>query len=156
MTPAHRQPRLVAVVALGGTVGTGLRYAVGEVAGPADGWPAATLLVNLVGALLLGALLERLVRRRDRGARTETSGDRLLRLGLGTGLLGGFTTFSSLAVELERMLADGAAGLAAAYAVTSALGGLAAAVAGVVLAAQHHRWRAGRLPRDPDQAELLS
>jgi fluoride exporter len=140
------------VVAAGGAVGTGLRYAIAEATGPTGGWPTATLLVNLVGALLLGVLLEVLVRRSRGGESTRA---RLLRLGLGTGLLGGFTTFSALAIELERMLADGAAALAAAYALASALGGVAAALAGVVLAASHHRWRAGRLPRDPDQAELL-
>ncbi|EYR61835.1 CrcB [Actinotalea ferrariae CF5-4] len=154
MTPAHRQPRLLAVVAIGGAAGTALRSALAQAAGPADGWPVATLTVNLVGSLLLGLLLESLARRAH--ARGEASRDRLLRLGLGTGLLGGFTTFSSLAVELERMLADGATTLAAAYAATSAVGGVTAALLGVVLAARHHRWRADRLPRDPDQADLLT
>jgi CrcB protein len=113
----------------------------------------ATLVANLAGSLLLGALLEALARAGASGP--ETPRRRLLRLGLGTGLLGGFTTFSSLAVELERMLADGATALAATYAGTSAAGGLLAAVLGVALAARHHRWRADRLPRDPDQADLL-
>lgn len=153
MTPAHRQPRLVAVVAAGGAVGTALRYGLAEWTGTAEGWPTATFVANLAGALLLGVLLEALAR--AAGSAAETPRHRLVRLGLGAGLLGGFTTFSSLAVELERMLADGAPALAAAYTGASAVGGVLAALLGVALAARHHRWRADRLPRDPDQADLL-
>jgi CrcB protein len=153
VTPAHRQPRLVAVVAAGGALGTALRYGLTDATGPIGGWPTATFAANLVGSVLLGALLERLAR--AAGSAAETPRHRLMRLGLGTGLLGGFTTFSSLAVELERMLADGATTLAAAYAGASAVGGVLAALLGVALAARHHRWRTDRLPRDPDQADLL-
>lgn len=151
--PAYLRPSLVLLVAVGGAVGTAARYGLTLAVGTPVGWPLATTGANLLGALLLGVLLEALARAGASAA--ETPRHRLVRLGLGTGLLGGFTTFSSLAVELERMLADGALGLAAAYAGASAVGGVLAALLGVALAARHHRWRADRLPRDPDQADLL-
>lgn len=150
LRPPHLRPSLVVLVALGGAVGTAARYGLTAAVGTTPGWPLATAGANVLGALLLGALLEHLARRGP-----ETPRHRLVRLGLGTGVLGGFTTFSSLAVELERMLADGEPVLAAAYAGASAVLGVLAALLGVVLAARHHRWRADRLPRDPDQADLL-
>jgi CrcB protein len=96
----------------------------------------ATLLENVVGAFLLGALLEALVRRGD-----ETPGVRRVRLGVGTGFLGGFTTFSSLAIEAERLLADGAVGTAVGYVSVSLVLGFLACLAGVGLAAARHRRR---------------
>lgn len=137
--PAHLSPMLVAVVAGGGAVGTVLRHATTTRLGAPDGWPVGTLVENLVGAFLLGLLLEVLVRRGEESRRGT-----LIRLALGTGVLGGFTTFSSLAIELERLLADGAVVQAATYAAVSGVAGVAAAFAGVVVGARHHRWRRGR------------
>ena len=149
MKPAHLDPRLVALVAAGGMVGTGARYLLSVIIPTQGGWPTATFVENVVGAFFLGGLLEALLRR---GA--ESRRGRLVRLGVGTGMLGGFTTFSSLALELERLLADGAIGTAAAYAAASLACGLLACLLGVVVAARHHRWRRQRLPRDPDAAQL--
>ncbi|WP_250445955.1 CrcB family protein, partial [Actinotalea sp. C106] len=132
MTRQHLAPRLLAVVALGGTLGTAARYLLASAVTQDGGtWPTATFLANLLGAFLLGLLLEALVRR---GA--ESPRGQVLRLGLGTGVLGGFTTFSSLALELDRLLADGAVVLAAGYAAASLTLGLAACFAGVTLAAR--------------------
>ena len=142
--PPHHDPRLVAVVALGGMVGTTARWALTSAVGTtSSGFPTATLIENVVGSFLLGALLEALLRRGD-----ETPGRRVLRLGLGTGMLGGFTTFSSLAIELQRLLAAGQVTTAVVYALLSLLLGLLACLSGVALAARQHRWRP--LPRDPD------
>ena len=103
----HRDPRLVLLVAAGGMVGTAARYLVSAALPTAPGtFPTATLLVNAVGAFCLGLLAEALVRRAGTGG-AEVRGDLLVRLALGTGALGGFTTFSSLAVELDRLLAVG-------------------------------------------------
>lgn len=132
--PAHLQPRLLAVVGLGGAIGTVGRYGLGRALPPSGGWPWGTLTANLVGAFLLGLLLEALLRRGE-----ETSGRRLARLGLGTGVLGGFTTFSALALELERLLAAGDLGVAAGYTALTVAGGLGACTAGVALAARRHR-----------------
>lgn len=147
--PAHHpNPRLIALVAAGGMLGTGARYLLTASVPVGNGWPTATFVENLLGALLLGALLEALVRRGP-----ETANQRWVRLALGTGVLGGFTTFSSLALELQRLLDDGSVLLAAAYATLSLCGGLSACLLGVVLAAKHHQWRHPRLPRDPDATD---
>ena len=130
--PPHHDPRLIAVVALGGMVGTTARWAVSEAVGTsANGFPTATLIENVLGSFLLGALLEALLRR---GA--ESQRGRVLRLGLGTGLLGGFTTFSALALELERLLAGGQVLMASVYAVASLVLGVLACIGGVALGAR--------------------
>jgi CrcB protein len=127
-------------------VGTTARWALTRAVGSAaNGFPTATLIENVVGSFLLGALLEGLLRRGD-----ETPRRRMLRFGLGTGVLGGFTTFSALAYELERLLAGGQVTVAVVYAVLSLVLGILACVAGIALAARHHRWR--HLPSDPDVA----
>ena len=68
---------------------------------------------------------------------------RFVRPGLGTGFLGAFTTFSSLATSTDQLAAHGHAGIAVAYAVLSLFGGLACAsfglVAGRSLRANRHR-----------------
>ncbi|WP_291377767.1 CrcB family protein [Demequina sp.] len=135
----HLHPGLIVLVALGGAVGTLARWALTENLPSRGGWPVATLVENLVGAFLLGLLLEALVRSGD-----ETPGRRMLRLGLGTGVLGGFTTFSAFALEVERLLATGAGGVAIGYFAASLVGGFVTCLAGVILASRHHRWRLGR------------
>jgi CrcB protein len=133
----RRQPgfTLVAVVALGGAVGTTGRWAVAEWLGTsAGGWPTATFVVNVLGSFLLGVLLEALLRRGQ-----ESRRGRLVRLGAGTGVLGGFTTFSSLAIEMERLIAAGQVTMGAAYGVLSVVLGLLACLAGVALASRRAR-----------------
>jgi len=130
--PPHHEPRLIALVALGGAIGTTARWALTSAVGTtSSGWPTATLIENVVGSFLLGALLEALLRR---GA--ESSRGRLVRLGVGTGVLGGFTTFSSLAIEMERLLAAGQVTLGLLYGAVSLLLGVLACVAGIALAAR--------------------
>lgn len=132
-TPPRRTPRaphhragLALLVAAGGAAGSLGRYGLAQALPPRDGWPVGTLAANLAGALLLGVLLEVLGRR---GA--ETPAVQRVRLALGTGVLGGFTTFSSLALETERLLAAGAVGTALGYAVATLVGGVLLAAAGV-------------------------
>ncbi len=132
----HLHPGMIVLVAVGGAVGTLARWALTSNLPAQHGWPIATLVENLVGAFLLGLLLEALVRAGD-----ETPGRRLLRLGLGTGVLGGFTTFSTFALEVERLLAAGDGGVAIGYFAVSLVGGFATCLAGVMLASRHHRWR---------------
>jgi CrcB protein len=97
-------------VALGGAFGTWLRYAVNVLCAARSGaaFPYATLTVNLVGSFAL-ALLSQLL-----GARTVAGVP--LALVLGTGVLGGFTTYSSFNLETLRMLQAGEAARAAWYA----------------------------------------
>lgn len=130
--PPHLDPRLVAVVALGGAVGTTGRWAVAEWLGTsAGGWPTATFVVNVLGSFLLGLLLEALLRRGE-----ESRRGRVVRLAAGTGVLGGFTTFSSLALEMERLIAGGQVALSVAYGVLSVVLGLIACIGGIALASR--------------------
>ncbi len=138
-TPLLALPGLVAA---GGAVGATVR-ALLESTFPAQpgAWPWTTFWINVVGSFLLGALLETLVRTGpDEGAR------RAARLGAGTGVLGGFTTYSTFVVEVERLASDGHLGLGAAYAVVSVVVGIAAAAAGFAVTASVLRRRDARGP----------
>ena len=117
--PAQRDPLLLGLVFVGGTAGTCVR-ALLEDAVPAapGGWPWATFAINLSGALVLGVLLAVLARGgSDQGWR------RRVRLGAGTGFLGGYTTYSTFAVEITRLAWPTAIGYSLA---TVLLGALAA------------------------------
>lgn len=94
--PARVEPATLVAVAVGGVVGSLGRYAV-SVALPqaAGGFPWATLAVNLSGAFAMGLLVAYLVDR--------PGVHRLLRPLVGVGLLGGWTTFSALAVEVVQL-----------------------------------------------------
>lgn len=126
----HRRSRVLGIIFLGGAVGTFLRATLEDAAPAApDGVPWTTLTINVLGALLLGVLLESLARTGpDAGWR------RMARLGLGTGVLGGFTTYSTLAVETGQRLTTGAYLLGVGYAVASVVLGLCAAAIGYRLA----------------------
>ncbi|GAA5140484.1 fluoride efflux transporter CrcB [Nocardioides marinquilinus] len=117
----------VALVLLGGFVGTLARYGVSLLLPVTGGWPLGTLAVNLTGAFALAWLV------------TRFADDARLRLLLGTGVVSGYTTYSTLAVELERLLADGRAVTAVSYAVVSLVGGIGAAVLGHRLATRGER-----------------
>lgn len=116
-----------ALVACGSTVGTLMR-AVLELAFPhgAGEWPWATFWINLAGSLILGALLEALAL-----AGPDSGWRRVVRLGAGTGILGGFTTYSTYVLEIDVLARSGHAALGAAYALVSVVLGVAAAGLGV-------------------------
>ncbi|MDQ1531856.1 MAG: fluoride exporter [Microbacteriaceae bacterium] len=126
-THAHLDPRLLGLVFLGGTVGTALRAAVGLVVPPIAGVPWATVAINALGAFALGLLLAALVRHPDHG-RGPT-----LRLLLGTGLLGGFTTYSALAVDTAGLLGQGRVLEGVAYGLGTLVAGLLGAWSGLLL-----------------------
>lgn len=125
--PAYLQPRLIGVVALGGTVGTAARMAVAAIT-PAADLPLATLTVNVTGAFALGALLAALA-----AGGPDTGHRRTARLLLGAGFLGGFTTYSQLALDIVRLAAGGAAGAAWLYGGLTLTLGIGAAAAGAAL-----------------------
>lgn len=116
------------LVMIGGSIGAGARYLVGRWAlatlGP--GLPFATWGVNILGGFLMGLLIGWLASR--------SSGDDSLRLLIGVGILGGFTTFSAFSLECVEMILRGDIGLAFAYAVSSVAGSLVALYAGLLLA----------------------
>ncbi len=124
-----RWPRLQAGVVLavfvGGFFGGLARYGIGDAAPtPNSGFPYSTFAINLSGAFLLALLLVLLLE--------VLPPTRFLRPALGTGFLGAYTTFSSLATSTDQLAAHGHAGLAVAYAGSSLFGGLACASFGLV------------------------
>lgn len=111
-------------VALGGLVGTGLRLACDLAFPHADGeLPVETLVVNLVGAFALGWLVG--------GFWTRPSTPRWLKAGLGSGLIGSFTTLSAVMASLLALTRAGEPWLAALYLLVSVAGGLGLAAAGL-------------------------
>jgi len=128
--PLHRRPSSLLTVAAGGLVGTAVRELTQQVVPTTGGgWPAATLLVNLVGALVLGALLTHLALCGPDAGRRRT-----LRLLLGTGFCGGLTTMSSVAVEVDLLVRGHDSGVAVTYALVNVLAGVACAAVGAALA----------------------
>jgi len=115
----------VLAVFVGGAAGTAVRALIGAVAPTVDRVPVATIAINVVGAFALGALLTLLARRGPDAGRRRT-----LRLLLGTGVLGGFTTFSSLAVDTAVLLGGHRVAEAFAYGLGSVLAGILAATLG--------------------------
>lgn len=102
MTPS---PRLLLSVAVGGAVGSVVRFVAGEIAPDGTGFPWTTFAINVVGSTLLAGLLLLPLARRSA----------IWAAALGPGLMGGFTTFSATSEQGRALLADGRAGLAAAY-----------------------------------------
>jgi len=87
---------LLVVLALGGAIGAGARYAAGLAwPTPSGAFPWTTVVINVVGCALMGALM---VLTHERFATPPW-----LRPFLGTGVLGGFTTFSTYAVDVDRL-----------------------------------------------------
>lgn len=123
----HLRPAMILVVAAGGAVGTAAREALSLAVHDVHGLPVGILLINVVGAFVLGLLLEALLR-----LGPDVGGRRLVRLAAGTGFCGGFTTYSTLAVGTAELLRSGATGLALTYAAGSVLLGTVASWAGVV------------------------
>lgn len=133
--PLHLRVHALAWVFAGGLVGTGVRYWAEEMF-PAQHahWPWATFGVNIVGAFLLGALLEMLARLgHDEGWRQR------IRLFGGTGICGALTTYSTFALEITDLARASAVVTALAYAVVSVVLGLAAAACGIALASRAAR-----------------
>jgi len=116
---------LAAAVFAGGTVGTALRAGIGLVVPSLHAVPVATIAINVVGAFALGLLLAVLGRRGS-----DTGRRRTMRLLLGTGVLGGFTTFSALAVDTAVLAGRGQSLEALLYCAGTVLAGIAAAAAG--------------------------
>lgn len=118
---------VLVVIAAGGVVGAEARYGM-DLALPrsAAQFPWATLLVNVSGCLVIGALMVLLLE--------LTSPHRLARPFLGVGILGGYTTFSTFAVEAEQLVQARRPGMALLYVTATAIGCMLAVWIGSVLA----------------------
>ncbi|MET3808978.1 CrcB family protein [Arthrobacter sp. UYEF3] len=121
--------RAWAAVAVGGLIGTELRYGAGLVFPESAGAvPWTTLSINVVGSFVLAALTTFWI--------TRPGTAFWLRAGLGPGLLGSFTTFSALALTLDQQIHDGFHALWLAYLALSLVLGLGASAAG---------WKSGKV-----------
>jgi fluoride exporter len=132
--------RQLGAIAAGGATGALCRYGLGVAAppGPRD-FPWATFVINVTGCLLIGVLIV-LVTEGFPGAHP------LLRPFLATGVLGGYTTFSTYAVDVTRLADAGAAGTALAYLCGTLAAALLATYLGVLgarllLRSLFGRWR---------------
>lgn len=115
---------VLAVVAAGGALGSLARWGLGEAAGSAPtAFPWATLTENVSGSLALGVLMVLVVEVRP--------ASRYLRPFAGVGLLGGWTTFSTYALESRTLLASDRVGTAVLYVGGSLVLGLLGCLAGL-------------------------
>jgi CrcB protein len=132
MTTGVPEGRAWLAVAAGALAGTELRYGLGLAFPDAAGTvPWATLIINVSGSFVLGALTTFWI------ARPHTAF--WLRAGVGPGLLGSFTTFSAVVFSIDQLARAGQHVIWIVYLVLSLLLGLGAAAAG---------WRTGKVLAD--------
>lgn len=125
--PLYGQGRAFAAVAVGGAAGALARYGVGLLLPHARGtFPWGTFGINVLGGLLIGALIVEITEKRQAHP--------LVRPLLVTGVLGGFTTFSTYAVDTEQLFAAHSVGTALVYAAGTLAAAVAATWVGVRLA----------------------
>ncbi|MFF9768250.1 fluoride efflux transporter CrcB [Streptomyces sp. NPDC053086] len=119
-----RQTDVLAVIALGGGLGSIARYGLALAwPTPAGGFPWATFITNISGCFALGVLMVCVLE--------VWPPNRYVRPFLGVGFLGGYTTFSTYTVELHHLLSLGDWSKADAYALTSLVAGLVTAWLGI-------------------------
>ena len=114
------------VVALGGGIGACLRYLIGLI--PLKEtfvFPVKTLVINLLGCFVIGLVASLALK--------NSSLSPKLVLFVKTGLCGGFTTFSTFALETETLIKTGQSGLAVLYVALSVVAGVGLAFAGQVI-----------------------
>lgn len=121
--------RTLVAVALGGSIGSVLRYAVGFAVAQrwGAGFPWGTLLINVTGSLVIGFVAEI--------SQTTAFGiTPLARVFMTVGVLGGYTTFSSFAYDSITLAREGAAPLSLGYVLGTVVLGICAAYAGMLAA----------------------
>lgn len=120
---SRRELRVLGVIALGGMVGATARFVIGETwPAPSGGFPWATFAINLSGCLALGALMALIAGREELRP--------WVRPFWGTGVIGGYTTFSTYAVEANELLLTRHPAVGVAYLGVSVALGVLAALAG--------------------------
>ena len=113
------------LVILGGAAGAASQQGLSLAIPKADGVPISIAIINVVGAFLLGFLYQAVTR-------LESSRAKTLKLALGTGFCGGFTTYSSLATDSAVLLRDGRVWTTVAYALGTVLVGACATWLGIL------------------------
>lgn len=110
---------ILITISLGGAIGAGGRYMIG-IALPthSGGFPIGTLMINVSGCALIGILMVLITER--------LHAHRLLRPFLGTGILGGFTTFSTYAVDIQKLVSGAHAKTALLYLFLTPIGAILA------------------------------
>lgn len=120
--------RAILAVAVGGGIGSVLRFVIGQVAlqrfGP--GFPWGTLVINITGSFLIGLFFRYALQSAVIGPE--------MRIFLTTGFCGGYTTFSTFSYDTIVLLQDGEYGRASLYVGTSVAFALAATVLGIAAA----------------------
>lgn len=112
-------------IALGGAIGAALRYEISLAwERSSTGFPWAVFTINLIGCALIGVLMVLVEERVSR--------HRLVRPFVGIGLLGGFTTFSTYALDIEQLSRAGAETTAAIYLSATVVGALLAVTLGIM------------------------
>lgn len=130
----HPQAAVVAVVALGGAAGASARYGASLLwPTPAGAFPWTTLTVNVIGCAVIGVFMVVIS--------DVWAAHRLVRPFFGTGVLGGFTTFSTYAVDIERLVDGDRARTGLAYLGLTLLAALAAVWSAVWLTRRALAWR---------------
>jgi CrcB protein len=117
---------IVLAVAVGGALGTVVRYELVRAEPPGNGFPWATFTVNIVGSFVLGVAATAMVE--------PWPPSRFLRPLVAVGFCGGLTTFSTWMVESVLLVRGDRAGLAAVYLAVSLVAGFLAAALGVLVA----------------------
>jgi CrcB protein len=122
-----QQSIAIAAVAIGGALGSVLRYLVSSwfVARLGSEFPWGTFAINVSGSLLIGIVLQLALSRAGMSP--------YVRLFFATGILGGYTTFSAYAFEVYALGNDALRVQSVAYALGSVAAGVAAAYSGVTL-----------------------
>jgi CrcB protein len=133
-SPWQGQGPVVAVVALGGAIGAIARYSA-SLLWPAQtgGFPWTTFWVNLVGCAVIGVFMVVIT--------DVWAAHRLVRPFFGTGVLGGFTTFSTYTVDIQRLVDAGHPRTALAYLFATLLGALAVVWLAMTAARRALAWR---------------
>ncbi len=127
LRPSQLDVRVLAAIFAGGMLGALARTRLEESLPHApDAWPWATLIVNVAGAFLLGYAVTRLT--------AEARPSTYRRPFIATGVCGALTTFSTMQLELLRMLDAGNWTLALGYTVASVVAGLGAVLLAIALA----------------------
>lgn len=129
MRPVHRRWRYIGLVAAGGFAGTAIRELLSTIYPAEAGISWSIFWINITGAFLLGILLEALAHRGP-----DDGGRRALRLLLGTGVLGGLTTYSTLAESTAALFLEGRGLDGTGYALLTVLSGAIATGYGLSVA----------------------